>query len=127
MSYNFRQAAISATTISPLIDGRMKISTADVKRDYKDGITIDGVDIVHGSDRRTGEAKDFAVVTFKENPGAFLFCGTVLSNIVKEWAKAYDGDMIKCSKELCEAGGVKVKLASGRTADGNDVTTVTIC
>ena len=125
--FNFKQAAIAATSISPLMEGRNKISTADVKRDYKDGITIDGADIVHGSDRRTGEAKDFAVVTFKENPMAFLFCGTVLTNIVLEWGKAYEGDMVKCSEELREAGGVKVKLASGRTADGNDVTTVTIC
>ena len=126
MSFNFRESAINSTVISPLMQGREKISTSDVKREYPDGITIIAVDIIHGIDKRTGEVKDFAVVNIAEDSSVFLFCGKILTNIVFEWIKAYDGDTVMCSKELLEAGGVKVKLASSTTRDGNDVTTVTI-
>lgn len=126
MSFNFRESAIANTTLSPLMEGRSKISTADVKRDYKDGITINAVDMMNGADKRTGEAKEFAVIQFAENDEVFLFAGKVLSNIVFGWLEAYKGDVKACNADLKAAGGVKVKLETSRTKDGNDVTTVTV-
>lgn len=126
MSFNFKESAISSTTLSPLMEGRVKISTADVKRNFKDGITIIAVDKMTGSDKRTGEAKEYAIIQFAEDDSVFLFGGKILSSIVFGWLEAYNGDVEACNTELKAAGGVKVKLETSRTKDGNDVTRITV-
>lgn len=126
MSFNFRESAISSTTLSPLMEGRTKISTADVKRKFKDGITIIAVDKMTGADKRTGESKEYAIIQFAEDDSVFLFGGKILSNIVFGWLEAYDMNVEACNADLKAAGGVRVKLETSRTKDGNDVTTVTV-
>lgn len=121
MSVDFRNIAIESTTLSPIMDGRMRLSMDDVISSYPSGVTVNGFDIIH--DSKNG---DYAVVTFAEDSDKFFFGGKVLTNIVNRWIAAFDGDIEKASSALRDSGGVKMQFSHGRTKNGNNLTTVKI-
>lgn len=121
MSYNFKQAAIGATTLSALMDGRNKISTDDIIRKFPDGFTIDGFDIVTQND-----GTQYPVFTIAEDGSIFYCGGIVLLKVAKQWATDYHDDICTASNALSEFGGVKVKLTESKTKNNNSITNVTI-
>lgn len=121
MSYNFKESAITATTLSALMDNRTKLSTEDVIKAFPDGVTINMFDIVQQSD-----GTEYPVFTISENDKVFYCGGIVLLKIAKQWALDYHGDITAASKALRESGGVKVKLSLSKTKNNNSITNVTI-
>lgn len=125
MSNMFANLARKATTLSPIIEGKTKISVSDIIATYPDGITIDGFDMINGSDQN-GEPSTYPVFTFIEDNTRFGFGGAVLKNIVNSWLAAFDGDVESCAKALSANGGVKLKFAQGKTKGGRPVTTIEV-
>ena len=121
MSVDFRNIAIESTTLSPIMDGRTRLSMDDVISSYPNGVTVDGFDIIN--DSKNG---DYSVVTFSEDSNKFFFGGKVLTNIVHGWVAVFEGDIEKASSALKDSGGVKMQFSHGRTKNGNNLTTVKI-
>lgn len=118
---NFRDLARKATTLSELMENREKIQTADVVKNFPDGITLNAVDVIKTSDAT------YPVFTFLEDPHSFYCGGIVLSKIVDTWLEEYNGDLGLLNHDLAESGGVKVKLTESKTRDGkNNITEVEV-
>nr|DAP68131.1 MAG TPA: hypothetical protein [Caudoviricetes sp.] len=118
---NFRDLARKATTLSELMENRVKIQTADVIKNFPDGITINAVDIIKTSD------VIYPVFTFAEDSNKFYCGGIVLSEIVDTWLHEYNEDLGLLNHDLAESGGVKVKLTEDKTRDGkNNITKVEV-
>ena len=117
---NFKASAISATTLSPIMEGRDKLTMEQVRDKYKDGVTVTEFDFI------TVKEKTFPVLAIKEDAKVCFFGGHVLTKICNDWAAAYDGDVTAASEDLKAEGGVKMKFGKGQTHGGNSITTVQI-
>lgn len=116
MSNKFSVAAKKATTLSPIMEGKERLTVDDVISLYPDYITIDGFDII------TSGAESYPVLTFAEDSSKFVFGGAIMNNICHDWAGLCDGDIEEASKQLGLAGGVKIKFEKTRTKAGNNLT-----
>lgn len=116
--FDFKQSAISSTTLSKLMDNREKISTQDIMNRFPNGITVIGIDIIKSVDRRTGELSEYPVYIFAEDDSVFAFGGTVFNGIVQSWLKGFDGNVEACSNALKESGGCKFKITQAYTSNG---------
>lgn len=118
---NFRDLARKATTLSEIMENRVKIQTDDVIKNFPDGITLNAVDVIN-----TSEAS-YPVFTFSEDSDRFYCGGIVLTKIVNTWLEEYNGDLGMLNHDLAESGGVKVKLKEAKTRDGkNNITQVEV-
>lgn len=124
MGYDFRGIATDATSLSELMAGRTKLDTRDIMEQYPDGITITAADMVEYE--KNGEPVEYPVLLFAENENAFYTGGIVLKKIVRAWGAPFDGDYGKMSEELAKGGGVKIKLSSGKSKNGNTITNIDI-
>lgn len=118
--YNFREAAKAETTMSELMQGREKVTTDYIIRNYPTGVTIVEFDMI------TTEGKTFPVLAFREDDKKFFMGGTVITNICLSWVKAFEGDIKGASEALKASGGVTMILSAGRTKKGNNVTNVQV-
>ena len=116
MSNKFAQIARKATTLSPIMEGKDRLTVDDVISLYPDYITINGFDIISSG------AESYPVLTFAEDTSKFLFGGAIMNNICHDWAELCDGDIEEASKQLNLAGGCKIKFEKGRTKAGNNLT-----
>ena len=116
----FVESAKKATSVSPVLDGRVKISTEDIIARYPDGFTVTEFDVIHSQNGA------FPALAIKEDPEVYYFGGTVLMTIVSGWADQYAGDIETASAALTEAGGVRIKLRKTRTKAGNNLTVVDV-
>lgn len=117
---NFKSRAAKTTTISALMEGRTKLKTAEIIRDYPQGVTIDGFDIIPGKDG------SYPIFTIAEDPGVFFSGGTVLQNIVSDWMEDYGTDIDQANADLKAEGGVKIRLEQSTTRAGRNITRVTV-
>jgi hypothetical protein len=124
MSYNFKNKALEATSLSDLMNGKTKVDTRDIIEKYPDGITVTAVDMVEYE--KDGKPVEYPIFLFAENENAFYSGGIVLKKIAKAWVEDFDGNYVTMSDALKESGGVKVKLTSGRSKTGNPLTNVEI-
>jgi hypothetical protein len=121
----FANLARRATSLSPLVENRTKISVGEIVDNYPEGITVNNFDMVNGTDQ-SGQPITYPVFTFAEDNTRFGFGGTVLKNIVNSWLAAFDGDIEACAKALNANGGVKLKFSHGRTKAGRTVTEIEV-
>lgn len=112
---NFKNKALAATTVTKIMEGRVKISTDELINKYPDGVTITGFDFMKGEDGK------YPVCIFSENPNECFFGGTALTAICDSWMDGYD-DTEKCSADLAAEGGVKVKFSKGKTKTNRNFT-----
>ena len=124
MGFNFKNAALEATSLSDLMNGRTKVDTADIIAKYPEGITVTTVDMVEYE--KDGKPVEYPIFLFAENEKAFYAGGVVLKKIAKAWASNFDNDYAKTSEALKAEGGVKVVLSTGRSKNGNTITNVDI-
>lgn len=118
---DLKKLAQQYTSLSELMQNREKIDTEDIIKYYKQGITIDAVElnVSNGTD-------EFMVYTFKEDNKKFAFGGKILQNIFENIIKNdYEGDIGEFSHDLASQG-LKVRLDSSKTKKGLQVTTVEI-
>ena len=118
MANMFATIAKEATTLSKLMKGREKISVADVIKNYPDGITVTGFDIILSHNDNLG-MDSYPIVIFSEDPSKFVFGGTVLNGFVRAWLAHFDGDIEACNKALASYDGVKLKFSRQRSKTGN--------
>lgn len=120
MANLFLELAKKETTLSPLLDGREKLSMEDVVKTYPDGITVIGFDFVECADKK-GNMVTFPVLVFKEDTTKFFFGGLMLQKICTSWAAKFEEDTQKASLELEKVGGVKMRFEATRTNSGNSL------
>lgn len=118
--FNFKAAALKSTTLSELMNDRVKVSTDEIINQHPNGVTIEQFDSVSAGDAQ------YYIATIKEDPQVYINCGTVLSKVFDAFVAGFDGDIAGASAELKNAGGIKVKLTKSRTRGGNTITTVTV-
>lgn len=121
----FANLARRATTLSMLMEGREKISTAEIIKNYPEGITINGFDMITTMNQE-GTPSTYPVMTFKEDDTKFLYGGKALSDIASLWLANFEGDVETTSNALKAAGGVKIKMSEGRTKQGRNFTSVEV-
>ena len=120
----FATSAKEATSLSEIMKGKTKI---DVDELYGEEITIIGFDFLTTTDERTKETKEFAVCTYKEDPDAFFFAGTILTKICKRWMADFGFNTPEeCSEALEADGGCVIVMSKGKTKNGNKITNVDI-
>ncbi len=120
MGFDFKQAALEATTLSELMTDRQKVSTDDIIKHYPEGITITAFDFVEGKDGQ------YPIFLFAESPKSFFSGGIVLAKIANKWLAAFNDDIEACNAALAESGGVKIKMEFGRTKNGNNIIKATV-
>ncbi len=116
MPNKFAQIARKATTLSPIMEGKERLTVDDIISLYPDYITINGFDIISSG------AESYPVLTFAEDSSKFVFGGAIMNNICHDWAELCEGDIEEASKQLNLAGGCKIKFEKGRTKAGNNLT-----
>ena len=118
-AFDFKQAAVDATTLSELMTDRQKVSTEDIIKHYPDGVTITAFDFVEGKDGQ------YPIFLFAESPKSFFSGGVVLAKIANKWLAGFNDDVDACNKALAESGGCKIKLEISRTKNGNSLVKAT--
>lgn len=117
-SNRFYEVAEKALSNSPVLQGREKLTTEQVIRDYPNGITLTAFDILdNGKD-------GYAVFAFREDDRKFINGGALLTKMALEWVREFNGDIQEASDALGAEGGVRVRLTPKRTKRGNNITSV---
>lgn len=109
----FTEKAKASTASCTLMENRTKIQTEELISKYPEGVTITGFDFL------TGDNGKYPVCIFKENENECFFGGAALTDICNSWMEGYTLPA-DCSKDLCEAGGVKIKFVKSRTKSGHN-------
>lgn len=122
---DFKEIAKSKVSGCPLIEGRETIKTDVLIMAYPDGLTLIGGDIFTTTDD-AGETKEYGVYIWKEDATHYANAGKMLTEIIKEWLNAYNGDAVAMSKDLEASGGIKIKLNKTVIKGGKSFTNVTI-
>jgi hypothetical protein len=108
-TYNFKAKAQEELSLSPLMEGREKLSTQDI--DGKE-LTVVAFDLV------SIDEKEFSVLNFAEYPDRFYSAGLIMTKLCKAWASDFDGDIEAASVALGESGGVGLRFTEKKTKDG---------
>ena len=111
----FKDRAVLATSISKIMEGRVKISNDELMTKYPDGVTILGFDWMKGDDGK------FPVCIFEENGNECFFGGTVLTSICEAWMEGFETTE-DCSMALASEGGVKIKFSKCKTKQNRTLT-----
>lgn len=120
MANLFTKLAQQAVANSVVREGRTKITTEEIQRNYPDGITILQFDMLTTRDKKTHETITFPCIAFEEDDTKFYNGGSALKKIVDSWLGQFEGDVEQCNKALMSVGGVKIKLLPPvRTLDNN--------
>lgn len=127
MANLFTKLAQQAVANSVVREGRTKITTEEIQRNYPDGITILQFDMLTTRDKKTHETITFPCITFEEDNTKFYNGGSALKKIVDSWLAQFEGDVEQCNKALMSVGGVKIRLLpSIRTLDNNQFVPVEV-
>lgn len=112
---SFKSKAISATTISKLMENRTKISNDELITKYPDGVTVTAFDWMTGDDGK------YPVCIFLENDNECFFGGTAMTSICDAWMEGFE-TAEDCSAALTGEGGVKIKFTKGKTKNNRNFT-----
>lgn len=122
----FAAAARKETSLSPVMEGRNKLSMEEMMKKYPNGVTVTEFDFISIYDPKKQAESTFPVCAFSENDRECFFGGTVLSNICKAWADLCDGDIEGASEELKSSGGVHLRFKETKTRMGNKLISVEV-
>lgn len=120
----FTDIAKKTTVLSPLMQGRDKISTEALIKLYPEGVHISAFDLVNGTDD-DGNAVTYPVFTFKEDESVFAYGGKAFRDIAYAWVESCDGDIEYCSHAVAKEN-VLLKFIQSRTKKGNNFTRVEV-
>ena len=120
MKKNFKQIAEQSMTLSRLHNGRDKVETSEI---VDKPLTVEDFDLVVRDD-----GVQYAVLTFKELPGAYYNGGLIITKMVVAWVSEYDGNVDDAAADYAKAKDnerVKIQLAETKAASSNhNLTTV---
>ena len=103
--FNFKevaQNAVAEKSLSPIIAGRVSMSTDALIEAHPEGVKITTFDYVSDWEHY--------VYNIEEEPGKFFSAGSALENIFKKFVEMYDGVVEDAAKDFAKAGGIKVML-----------------
>lgn len=124
---DFKKIALDATTMSELMNGRDKMDTEELIKNYPNGVTIDFIDNVN-MQQEDGEENVWIFVT-EEQPNKFTFAGFVLAKIFNNILDEFDGDyaeMIETYNSALKEDKLRVKLERAKTKSKREITKVTV-
>lgn len=116
---SFKSKAVSATTLSKLMENRTKISNDELMTKYPEGVTVTGFDWMKGDDGK------YPVCVFSENENECFFGGTAMTSICDAWMDGYNSPE-ECSEALAKEGGVKLKFTKDKTKQNRSFTKVEV-
>lgn len=115
--FDFKKIAKESISSSPLMCGKA-LKTADI---VGTELTINECDLI-SLPNKSGEMKPVGVVTFCELPDSYYLTGRAMTNIIRNWVKAYSNgenfDKEQFERELM-AAGIKVTFTVTTTRSGN--------
>ena len=124
---DFKKVALDATTMSELMNGRDKMDTEELIKNYPEGVTIDFIDNVN-MQQEDGEENVWIYVT-EEQPNKFTFAGFVLAKIFNNILAEFEGDyaeMIETYNSALKEDKLRVKLERAKTKSKREITKVTV-
>lgn len=124
---DFKKIALDATTMSELMNGRDKMDTEELIKNYPNGVTIDFIDNVN-MQQEDGEENVWIFVT-EEQPNKFTFAGFVLAKIFNNILDEFEGDyaeMIETYNSALKEDKLRVKLERAKTKSKREITKVTV-
>lgn len=124
---DFKKVALDATTMSELMNGRDKMDTEELIKNYPEGVTIDFIDNVN-MQQEDGEENVWIFVT-EEQPNKFTFAGFVLAKIFNNILAEFEGDyaeMIETYNSALKEDKLRVKLERAKTKSKREITKVTV-
>lgn len=124
---DFKKIALDATTMSELMNGRDKMDTEELIKNYPNGVTIDFIDNVN-MQQEDGDENVWIFVT-EEQPNKFTFAGFVLAKIFNNILDEFDGDyaeMIETYNSALKEDKLRVKLERAKTKSKREITKVTV-
>lgn len=116
---NFRELAKKATSLSELMSNRTRLTTEEMIERFPAGFTIADFDMLDDS------GKQYPVFTVKEDDTVCFFGGVILARMVDEWLGYYDS-VEECREAFRAGGGVMIKMSTGKTKKGNNITKVDV-
>ena len=123
---NFKATAETVVVLSTVTLNREKISTEDIKKNFRAGFTIDEIDQIKAYDQKE-KADKLVWVYHIAGTDLFAFAGYQLAQIFDSYLAAYEGDLSQLRADFTADGGLgTVVLTSAKTRDGNNVTHVEI-
>ena len=124
---DFKKIALDATTMSELMNGRDKMDTEELIKNYPNGVTIDFIDNVN-MQQEDGNENVWIFVT-EEQPNKFTFAGFVLAKIFNNILDEFKGDyveMIETYNFALKEDKLRVKLERAKTKSKREITKVTV-
>lgn len=124
---DFKKIALDATTMSELMNGRDKMDTEELIKNYPNGVTIDFIDNVN-MQQEDGDENVWIFVT-EEQPNKFTFAGFVLAKIFNNILDIFEGDyaeMIESYNSALKEDKLRVKLERAKTKSKREITKVTV-
>lgn len=125
MANMFAELAKKAVANSSVREGRERMSTDEIIRNYPDGVTITEFDLL--TKRNGADIMTFPTFAFAEDVTKYFNGGVMLKKIVEGWVARFDGDIEACNAALRAGGGCKIKLLPPtRTGNGNNFVPVEV-
>lgn len=124
---DFKKIALNVTTMSEIMNGRDKMDTEELIKNYPEGVTIDFIDNVN-MQQEDGEENVWIFVT-EEQPNKFTFAGFVLAKIFNNILAEFEGDyaeMIETYNSALKEDKLRVKLERAKTKAKREITKVTV-
>lgn len=124
---DFKKIALDVTTMSELMNGRDKMDTEELIKNYPNGVTIDFIDNVN-MQQEDGEENVWIFVT-EEQPNKFTFAGFVLAKIFNNILDEFEGDyaeMIETYNSALKEDKLRVKLERAKTKSKREITKVMV-
>lgn len=112
MAFNFKSVAQNATTLSDIMNERVKVKKTDGE------YTIVDFDIV--------TVKGSTYVVCAINDKEYINGGMVLTRVFQDIVACFEGDIEAAREEYKQSEPLKVRLTRGETKEGKNITTVDI-
>lgn len=104
---SFKEIAQKSITLAKIMEGRDKMDTEDIIRNYPDGFNIDEIEYITMT---KGDGADEFWAFHIAGTKYFGFAGLILNKMFNEFLKEYDGDFSALYEEFERSGGITVKL-----------------
>lgn len=95
-------------SLSPIMENREKLDTADIVGEELHVIDYDFADMADGS--------HFVIVVFAEYPDNYYSAGHIMTKLFNKMEESFGEEILH--KELQKDGGLGIKLSASKTKDG---------
>lgn len=116
---NLKEIAKQTIAESEILVNRKKIKVEDIIFNYSNGVHINGFDMLNNDE------DTFPVFTFEEDESKYFYGGFILKKMIDGMLNTLGGDFNELNKMLADEP-LHIKLKTGKTKKGRDITEVEI-